>query len=187
MKMKVTDQKDDEETQTLNQDEDSDEQKETENSKSKSFNENDEDSSRMVRLQSMGKSSVGINLIRASVDRSDSELEDRPRTWPHPGAISSKSPISFIKSIQESPVSSHKSLGSNLSKSSPSLTNSYSLDVTRASPTPSIMSITEDEEGMEHAIMKENSWEDFFPTEVQNNFIKALAKLIITGEEKYSK
>ena len=76
------------------------------------------------------------------------------------------------------------SIGINLIKSSmrTKVSEMENRPYTWPSPTPSAMSISIDELDMEHVIMKERDWEDFYPTEAENGFIKSLVNFYMENQ-----
>eukprot|EP00092_Neocalanus_flemingeri_P072760 GFUD01089628.1.p1 GENE.GFUD01089628.1~~GFUD01089628.1.p1 ORF type:complete len:133 (-),score=19.04 GFUD01089628.1:24-422(-) len=98
------------------------------------YNPNSEDSDRIIVLQEKRKKSIGIIVTRPSVNHNINRVsrpsfkKRRRHTWPNLGQ----------------------------SQLSPNLNMDF-LGVAKGSPTPSLMSIADNERDMDHVKMKENS------------------------------
>ena len=53
------------------------------------------------------------------------------------------------------------------------------------SPTPSFESIGDDERELDHVIMKESRWDDLYPNEVKNQFIKQVIENMAITNGRY--
>ena len=147
-----------------------DKKSETEENLNADENELHDESARTVVLQEKFKDSIGITVTRATVSKlSNPELLD--------SVLNENAYYRSNPQLEQRPDTWPIS----------STSNRMSLKIVKESPTPSRMSIAEDEKNMEHVIMKENIWDDLYPKESRNKFIQKLIDKMILKSKKFPK